>query len=127
MNPKTKIKNASVKVMLSYDYSHFEASISLENDKGISVKEIDSARKDCQRLADKAVGQYKTAKQCAAQRNDGGYRMNNFETECKKIQAKSEHGRTLKEIAMLKQYENENWRAQFEMDYDYDDDNNYGF
>lgn len=26
----TKIKSASVKVMLSYDYSHFEASMSLE-------------------------------------------------------------------------------------------------
>ena len=27
---KTKIKNASVKVMLSYDYSHFEASMSVK-------------------------------------------------------------------------------------------------
>lgn len=62
----TKIKNASVKVMLSYDYSHFEASMSLENDEGLSKEDIDLARKDCQRLADKAVGQYKTAKSMAA-------------------------------------------------------------
>jgi len=124
---ETKIKNASVKVMLSYDYSHFEASMSLENDNGLTVKEIDAARKDCQRLADKAVAQYKTAKAQAAQRNDGQYKMKNFEAECIKIKAKDEHDRTLKEIAMLKQYENEKWQAQFDYDYDYDDDENYGF
>jgi len=28
---ESKIKNASVKVMLSYDYSHFEASMSKED------------------------------------------------------------------------------------------------
>ncbi len=44
----TVIKNASVKVMLSYDYSHFEASMSLENDNGIGMNEIDLARKNCQ-------------------------------------------------------------------------------
>lgn len=124
---ETKIKNASVKVMLSYDYSHFEASMALENDNGLTVKEIDNARKDCQRLADKAVAQYKTAKQSAAFRQDGVYKMQNFEAECKKIQVKSEHDRTLKEIAMLKQYENEKWQEQFEYDYDYDDDQNFGF
>lgn len=123
----TKIKSASVTVMLSYDYSHFEASMSLENDNGLSMNEIDTARKNCQRLADKAVSQYKTAKSQAANRNDGQYKMNNFETECKRIKAKDEHDRTLKEIAMLKQYENENWQAQFDYDYDYEDDENYKF
>lgn len=124
---ETKIKNASVKVMLSYDYSHFEASMSVENDNGLTVKEIDAARKDCQRLADKAAAQYKTAKAQAASRNDGQYKMKNFEAECIKIKSKDEHDRTLKEIAMLKQYENENWQAQFDYDYDYDDDENYDF
>jgi hypothetical protein len=124
---KTKIKTASVKVMLSYDYSHFEASMSLENDNGIEVNEIDNARKICQRLADKAVAQYKTAKLSATRRNDGEYKMRNFEAECIKIKAKDEHDRTLKEIAMLKQYEDENWKAQFEDNYDYDDDENYRF
>ena len=119
---KTKIKNASVKVMLSYDYSHFEASMSLENEGGLSMAEIDTARKNCQRLADKAVGQYKTAKQHAAKRNDGICEMNNFEAECKKIRAKDVQDRTIKESAMLKQSENEKWQEQFELKYDYDDD-----
>ena len=122
---ETKIKTASVKVMLSYDYSHFEASISLENENGISINEIDTARKDCQRLADKAVGQYKVAKINAAQRSDNVYKMNNFEAECNRIKAKDEQDRTIKEIAMLKQYEDENWRAQFDSNYNYDDDDDY--
>jgi len=121
------IKTASVKVMLSYDYSHFEAAMSIENDNGLSMQEIDEARKNCQRLADKAVGQYKTAKSLAASRTDGKYQMANFETQCKAIKAKDEQDRTIKEIAMLKQYETENWQAQFDNYYDYDDDTQYPF
>ncbi len=124
---ETKIKNASVKVMLSYDYSHFEASMALENDNGLTLKEIDSARKNCQRLADKAVSQYKTAKSQAALRNDGKYKMENFKAECLKIKDKDEQDRTVKEIAMLKQYETEQWQEQFNYDYDYDDDENYDY
>ena len=120
----TNIKRASVKVMLSYDYSHFEASMELENDICVSLQDIDNARKQCQRLADKAVAQYKVAKEMASNRNNGKYEMQNFEAQCLKIRDKSEHDRTLKEIAMLKQFENENWKAQFEYPYDYDDDDN---
>lgn len=124
---QTKIKNASVKVMLSYDYSHFEASMSLENDNGIEILEVDNARKMCQRLADKAVAQYKVAKLSASRRSDGEYKIANFGAQCKKIEAKAEGDRTINEIAMLKQYQNENWQAQFEDNYDYDDDENYRF
>ena len=122
---ETIIKTASVKVMLSYDYSHFEASMSLENESGLTMQEIDDARKKCQRLADKAVGQYKKAKEMASNRSDGEYQMRNFQEQCERIKAKDEQDRTIKEIAMLKQYEDENWQAQFDYDYDYDDDNEY--
>lgn len=121
----TIIKSASVKVMLSYDYSHFEACLSLENDQGLTTIEIDEARKTCQRLANKAVEQYKKFKQAAAKREDGKYQMTAFEQECMRIQKKDEQDRTLKEVAMLKQYQDENWRAQFKDDYDYDDDEEY--
>lgn len=124
---ETIIKTASVKVMLSYDYSHFEACMSVENESGLSLKDIDDARKNCQRLADKAVGQYKTAKNQAAKRTDGLYQMRNFEEDCKKILAKEEHDRTIREIGMLKQYQNENWQSQFDYSYDYDDDEQYAF
>jgi hypothetical protein len=65
----SKTIQATVKVMLSYDYCHFEVSKTIEYDpqgegpfNELTNKEIDEARKDCQRLADKAVGQYKAAK-----------------------------------------------------------------
>ncbi len=122
---ETIIKSASVKVMLSYDYSHFEASMSVENESGLTMSDIDDARKKCQRLADKAVGQYKKAKQMASNRSDGEYQMRNFQEQCERIKAKDEQDRTIKEIAMLKQYEDENWQANFMYEYDYDDDDDY--
>jgi hypothetical protein len=122
---ETVVKSASVKVMLSYDYSHFEASMSLENDKGLTIIEIDEARKSCQRLASKAVGQYKQAKDSAARRTDGEYKMQNFEKKCRDIAQKPEGDRTINEVAMLKQYQNEAWQSQFEDNYAYDDDDQY--
>jgi hypothetical protein len=124
---ETIIKTASVKVMLSYDYSHFETAMTVENEGGLTMQDIDTARKNCQRLSDKAVGQYKKAKEMASYRSDGEYRMNNFKTDCEKIQKISATQRTINEIAMLKQYEDENWESQFLYDYDYDDDDNYNF
>ncbi|MDR2003980.1 MAG: hypothetical protein LBQ74_13190, partial [Prevotella sp.] len=112
----TLIKTASVKVMLSYDYSHFEASMSIENENGLTMQEIDEARKKCQRLADKAVGQYKVAKEMAANRKNKEYNIWKFEDACQRIQAKDEQDRTVEESAMLKQYEDENWQAQFDYD-----------
>lgn len=118
----TIIKSASVKVMRSYDYCHFEACMSLENDQGVTVTDIDNARKDCARLTDKAVAQYRKAKEMAAQRTDGEYKIRNFEQECQRILQKTEGDRTLNEIAMLKQYQDEGWREKFNARYDYEDD-----
>jgi hypothetical protein len=124
---ETKVKSASVKVMQSYNYCHFEASVSLENDNGLSTQDIDNARKCCQRLTDKAVKQYQTAKDSAAKRSNSEYEKKIFLSAIESIKKKDEHDRTIKEIAMLKQYEDESWQAQFDYNYDYDDDENYSF
>lgn len=108
--------------MRSFDYCHFEVAMSIESDNGITTQEIDNTRKECMRLADKAVDQYKIAKSCAAKRQEGAYYMNNFEEECKRIKTKLPDDRTIGEMAKLKQYEDENWREQFEYSYDYEDD-----
>ena len=50
----------SVKIMLSYDYCHFE--VALASDEDMTLEQIDSMRKDAQRLADKAVHQYKLSR-----------------------------------------------------------------
>lgn len=57
--------SASVKVMLSYDYCHFEIALSGEV---TSTKNVDNMRKEAQRLADKAVKQYQIAKAEAERR-----------------------------------------------------------
>lgn len=118
----TIIKSASVKVMRSFDYCHFEVVMSIENDDGITSIEVDNTRKNCMRLVDKAVEQYKVAKSCAAKRQEGAYHMKNFEEECKRIKAKDPNDRTIGEMAKLKQYEDEDWQAQFDYGYDYEDD-----
>lgn len=122
MSSTTLVKTASVKVMLSYDYSHFEASMSIENEFGLMMSEIDEARKNCQRLADKAVSQYKKAKEMAAMRTDGKYKIDNFMAKCTQIENKPAGERTINEVAMLKQFHDEDWRAQFDYRYDYEDD-----
>jgi hypothetical protein len=116
------VKSASVKVMRSFDYCHFEVAMSVESDKFLTHNEIDDTRKECMRLVDKAVDQYKIAKSCAAKRQEGAYYMKNFEADCKQIKLKDPNDRTIGEIAKLKQYEDENWQSQFDFNYDYEDD-----
>ena len=67
MNMQTLTINvASVKVMRSHDYCHFEvnlsASVSCPPDSPEWFQQVDSLRKNAARLADKAVEQYKIAK-----------------------------------------------------------------
>jgi len=118
----TIIKSASVKVMLSHDYSHFEASMSLENEEGLSLKDIDEARKNCQRLADKAVGQYKTAKSEANKMTATSYERQQLEKEVREIRvSKGEDEWTVLDRAKVKALED----YQYQTMYDYNDDDEY--
>lgn len=110
----------SVKIMLSYDYSHFE--IALSSDAEMDVPGVNDLRKVAQRLADEAVRQYKRAKKAAANREVGKQQREYFLHEIKRIEKTEEQDRTVRDLAMLKQYQDENWQAQFEDDYDYEDD-----
>jgi hypothetical protein len=51
---------ASVKIMRSYDYNHFE--ICLSSDEDMTLQQVDDMRKEAMRLTDKAVYQYQLAK-----------------------------------------------------------------
>ena len=116
--------NASVKIMLSYDYNHFEIALSEECK---DLQAINELRKAAQRLADEAVRQYKIAKEKATKREGAEYEKKNFESRIFIIKDKPEGERTQNEMAMLKQYEDESWQAQFDHAYDYDDDNDIYF
>jgi hypothetical protein len=111
---------ASVKIMLSYDYNHFE--IALSSDDEMISDEVNSLRKTAQRLADEAVRQYKVAKKEAGKKANSAYERQVFLNRIERITEKPEGERTVNEMALLKQYQDENWEEQFNQDYDYDDD-----
>jgi coenzyme F420-reducing hydrogenase alpha subunit len=109
--------SASVKIMLSYDYCHFE--ICKGTDENLTNEQVNDLRKDCQRLADEAVRQYQVAKQHAAKLDS--YEKKDFDRRIKGILKKEESTLTIEETAMLKQYRDEEFQKQFEP-YDYDDE-----
>lgn len=110
----------SVKIMLSYDYNHFE--VALSSDDELDAKGVNSLRKTAQRLADEAVRQYKQAKTIASKQSQAESEKHYFLQQVRDIEAKPEQDRTVREIAILKQRQDENWEAQFEWGYDYEDD-----
>ena len=123
----SKTIQATVKVMLSYDYCHFEISKTIVNEitqgsvfvaPGISQQEIDEARKDCQRLADKAVGQYRTAKDMATKRLGNSYERMQLEKEVRDIKQKKDEFVTPEDKAKIKALEDYNH-------YNYMDDEGY--
>jgi hypothetical protein len=111
--------DVSVKVMLSYDYNHFEILLSEECE---SLEAVNRLRKSAQRLADEAVRQYKIAKEMAAKRETAPYKKEVFLRDISLIQEKPKGERTVNELAMLKQYKDESWQEQFAYQYDYEDD-----
>lgn len=126
----SKTIQATVKVMLSYDYCHFEVSKTIVNEitqdsvftaPGITQQEIDDARKDCQRLADKAVGQYKTAKIEANRSTINSSERRQLEQDVATIRSIPESNRTPLEKAKVKALEDwgQDWR------YNYMDDGEY--
>ena len=109
-----------VKVLRSYDYNHFEFCIPVAEDA--TIKERNEARKDAERLANEAVRQYKKAKEMAVKRESSQFQIDNFINAVKRIHIKPTGERTVDELAMLKQYDDETWLSKLEYQYDYEDD-----
>lgn len=99
--------NASVKVMRSYDYCHFEVSLSGDCE---SLVEVDQMRKNAARLADKAVEQYKVARNNAEQ-------IEYDKSEIAAIERKPESERSPEEVAILKARSDEAYWKNREYDY----------
>lgn len=120
-NEKLIGDSASVKVMNSYDYCHFEVCLSKKNSEAVTTKDVDDMRKDAQRLVDKAIAQYKIAKQaeqvrieaeCSAKRLER--RLERIKKEVPESEWTPEHKAQVKALA----------DHQFRMSlcYDYEDD-----
>lgn len=118
MNDEIPFSNASVKVMRSHDYCHFE--VCLGCDQPVSAKAVDDMRKEAARLADKAVAQYKISKRAAEEyfRESENYEYDT--RRAKIIEDKPETERTVDEKAFLKAFEDREFHAS-RYDYDYED------
>jgi hypothetical protein len=66
---ESRLYKAGISIMRSYDYSHFEVSLSTDED--MTLQEIDDMRKDAIRLVDKAVKQYQIARDREKKINNG--------------------------------------------------------
>ena len=116
-----EITSATVKVMRSHDYCHFEVSLSstIAPMTGSQFKseaqQVDDLRKTAARLADKAVEQYKIAKaaMCTVEMLTQEYSL---------IQAEKteESERTPQQKAAIKYKSDKDFASRF--NYDYSDD-----
>lgn len=109
--------NASVKIMLSYDYNHFEVSLSAEN---LDLNQVNELRKSAQRLADEAVRQYKVSKEKASRKEQLSYEKDRLTYEVKRINEKPESEWTAEEKAKVKALSDEEYFNRF--NYNYEDD-----
>ena len=107
--------NASVKVMNSYDYCHFEVALSIENTE---IADVDALRKEAQRLVDKAIRQYKIAKRVAAIDRTPSPELDRKVKAVRENFPQSEW--TPEQQAMVKEFEDRNFRSS--LSYDYQDD-----
>ena len=117
---KTIFKSASVKVMLSHNYNHFETSIILENEEGLNTEEINEARKDCMRLCDKAIAQYNQAKHAANKLTGLDEKRAELEIEVARLMEK-EVELSPEERAKIKTLQDYNWNKQFDYEEDFED------
>lgn len=120
------IVGASVKVMRSYDYCHFEISLSIGGvpdgtqaflSASEQLSQIDNLRKEAARLADKAVEQYKIAKSWAS-RTDS--MLAEFKWKVQVARSTPESERTPEAQAIIKQDDDNAFVARIK--YDYEDD-----
>lgn len=111
INQPIGIENASVKVMRSYDYCHFE--VCLSSSSATTVQGVDELRKAAARLADKAVEQYKIAKTAQG-------RLYAIKQKWTLLQAQNipENDRSPEDKAVIKYHADAAFAAQFEYDYE---------
>ncbi len=109
---------ASVKVMRSFDYCHFE--VNLGSTEPIDFAGVDAMRKEAARLADKAVNQYKIAKRNAERVNHEEYTREKLVRRMSFIRGQPETQRTIEEQAELKAFDDAAYAAR--RSYDYEDD-----
>lgn len=122
-HPSQQKISASVKVMRSHDYCHFE--VQLSNTDLDSLDEVDELRKSAARLVDKAVDQYMQHKDFLEwQMSMDGYSYRRLVAEVKKILLIAEPDRTPENKAKMKLLEDIQFHKNRSHDYQDDWDDN---
>jgi len=94
-------KTASVKVMRSHDYFHFE--VTLSNDGLETIKDVNEMRKRAMMLVDEAVRQYDVARKHEKVRTNSEFKMNELRKEVAEIvENYSPVDRTPYQVAQIK-------------------------
>ena len=116
---------ASVKVMRSHDYCHFEVVLGINKDthEAISPYDVDLMRKEAARLADKAVEQYKVAKQNAQRILDASYGYARVKALADDARLIPESERTSEQMAHIKALQDYIHHQKYDYQDDWDDDN----
>lgn len=118
MPSELTIEIASVKVMRSHDYCHFE--VCLSSSSANTPELVDELRKKAARLADKAVAQYRIAKINASRLLNEKQQRQYLVDRIKHIRETPEGDRTVRDQAELKAFDDAAWEASHS--YDYEDD-----
>lgn len=117
---KLTINSATVKVMRSHDYCHFEVSLSASLDCPPGSPEwfqhVDGLRKNAARLADKAVEQYKIAKREYTSETDT---LDSLKHDAERAENTPEAERAPEEKAAIKALADYRFHQRH---YDYEDD-----
>jgi|SRR5438128_11540262 len=116
--PDPICSSASVRVLRSYDYCHFE--VTLGTTDTVTLAAVDELRKCAARLADKAVEQYKVAKRNAELAMEDQSRLDTMRYQEKDILSKPEGERTARDKAILKTLEDRKFFHR--RVYDYEDE-----
>lgn len=112
---------ASVKVMRSYDYCHFE--VALSTDEPVDLDGVNELRKRAALLVDEAVRQYRIAKEKERGRDSVEYRVSPMIERIARLKAKPVDELTPEEAALLRQSAERQFWADYEQDdYCYQDD-----
>lgn len=111
---------ASVKVMRSFDYCHFE--VALASDEEMTIDGVNEMRKQAAILVDEAVRQYKDAKKAERHRESHQFDREHAMEEMKRLQEIPKSDLSVEQAAKLRAYEDrEFWKTYDADDYWYDD------
>jgi hypothetical protein len=112
---------ASVKVMRSYDYCHFE--VALSSDEEMDLDQVNNLRKQAAILVDEAVRQYRLAKKAEDSRQRHDWDKERAIERAKKLSDKPQSEWSIEDAAFMRSYEDkEFWRDMEQDDYCYADD-----